>query len=357
MNRGGFSWKRFSGVSGAKSRLSRAIGVPLTKSGRQRKIGAAIGSLASGGKPGKAGAGCLILIVMLNLLGTSAAMLAGCGLAGLRRNTSSIETTEGYKWRKAGFSPEEAKVWLDFEFSLEDAKKWREAGKNRVYVSLQSRVEDAKKWKDAGFVPEEAGWWITGNVSTEKAIAFKNMPSSEAERKQLKEEIQGWINAGIPFIRFPEWAKRQFTPKSAGIWYGFGYTPEEADDELAEQKRVVKTGFDMNNVYTSNALKEISPYSVKGKYFYIDHVEGIQLLDQFSGIYSIGTFNHHPCFVLLKFKGQDAPTPGSKTKAKAKGAGVFKYTSALGSYQTIPVLEVIAMKNQRTVNPFWPDVD
>lgn len=40
MNRGGFSWKRFLGISGAKSNLSRKIGIPLTKGGRQRKAGA-----------------------------------------------------------------------------------------------------------------------------------------------------------------------------------------------------------------------------------------------------------------------------------------------------------------------------
>lgn len=43
MNRGGFSWKRLLGVSAAKSRISRKIGVPLTRSGRQRKFGAAAG--------------------------------------------------------------------------------------------------------------------------------------------------------------------------------------------------------------------------------------------------------------------------------------------------------------------------
>lgn len=37
MNRGGFSWKRFFGISSAKSKLSRKIGVPFTKGGRQRK--------------------------------------------------------------------------------------------------------------------------------------------------------------------------------------------------------------------------------------------------------------------------------------------------------------------------------
>ena len=43
MNRGGFSWKRLVGISGMKSRISRNIGVPLSSSGRQRKLGAATG--------------------------------------------------------------------------------------------------------------------------------------------------------------------------------------------------------------------------------------------------------------------------------------------------------------------------
>jgi hypothetical protein len=45
MNKGGFSWKRLMGISQAKSRISRKIGIPLTKSGRQRKFGAAVGCL------------------------------------------------------------------------------------------------------------------------------------------------------------------------------------------------------------------------------------------------------------------------------------------------------------------------
>jgi hypothetical protein len=45
MDKGGFSWKRLLGVSQAKARLSRKIGIPLTRSGRQRKIGAAMGCL------------------------------------------------------------------------------------------------------------------------------------------------------------------------------------------------------------------------------------------------------------------------------------------------------------------------
>ena len=40
MNKGGFSWRRFVGISAFKARISRKIGIPLTRSGRQRKLGA-----------------------------------------------------------------------------------------------------------------------------------------------------------------------------------------------------------------------------------------------------------------------------------------------------------------------------
>ncbi len=39
MNRGGFSFKRAVGITKAKQRISRSTGIPLTKSGRQRKAG------------------------------------------------------------------------------------------------------------------------------------------------------------------------------------------------------------------------------------------------------------------------------------------------------------------------------
>jgi len=38
-----FSWRRALGVSQAQARLSRQIGIPLSRSGRQRKIGRSVG--------------------------------------------------------------------------------------------------------------------------------------------------------------------------------------------------------------------------------------------------------------------------------------------------------------------------
>lgn len=41
-----FSWKRAVGISGAKGRISRQLGIPVTRSGRERKLG----RMMTGGK-------------------------------------------------------------------------------------------------------------------------------------------------------------------------------------------------------------------------------------------------------------------------------------------------------------------
>ena len=53
-NRGGFSWKRATGVTRTKQRISRSTGIPLTNSGRQRKVGAMM-----------TGGGCLLPLLTL----------------------------------------------------------------------------------------------------------------------------------------------------------------------------------------------------------------------------------------------------------------------------------------------------
>lgn len=54
MNKGGFSWKRAVGITKAKQKISRSTGIPLTKSGRQRKIGKVV-----------TGGGCLLPVVLV----------------------------------------------------------------------------------------------------------------------------------------------------------------------------------------------------------------------------------------------------------------------------------------------------
>jgi hypothetical protein len=64
MRKGGFSWRRYVGISGAKARMSRKIGIPLSRSGRQQKIGRIV-----------TGGGCALPAVLL--AATAALVAAG----------------------------------------------------------------------------------------------------------------------------------------------------------------------------------------------------------------------------------------------------------------------------------------
>jgi hypothetical protein len=59
-----FSWKRALGISAFKGRLSRQLGIPLTRSGRQRKVGRMLGC-------------CIPLAMILGGLGSVLAWMLG----------------------------------------------------------------------------------------------------------------------------------------------------------------------------------------------------------------------------------------------------------------------------------------
>jgi len=80
MGFGGFSWKRAAGISSAKAKISKSIGIPLTKGGRQRKLGAFLGgnllgavvpasskktSTTNDSSSGCVGCGCLSLLIFM----------------------------------------------------------------------------------------------------------------------------------------------------------------------------------------------------------------------------------------------------------------------------------------------------
>jgi hypothetical protein len=56
-NLGGFSLNRALGITRAKAQFSRATGIPLTRSGRERKIGSLV-----------TGQGCLVWLLILAAL-------------------------------------------------------------------------------------------------------------------------------------------------------------------------------------------------------------------------------------------------------------------------------------------------
>lgn len=45
-----FSWKRFLGISGVKTKIARKTGVPTTKGGLEKKIGSVILNILLGKK-------------------------------------------------------------------------------------------------------------------------------------------------------------------------------------------------------------------------------------------------------------------------------------------------------------------
>jgi len=66
-NRGGFSWKRALGVTKIRRQISKKTGIPITKSGRQRKIG----KIVTGG-------GCLLPVSLFLTVIVLLTILAAC---------------------------------------------------------------------------------------------------------------------------------------------------------------------------------------------------------------------------------------------------------------------------------------
>ena len=61
-NYGGFSWRRLTGITVAKSRISRTTGIPWTRSGRQRKVGDLC-------------CGCVLAVIVLVVAGVAMAVV------------------------------------------------------------------------------------------------------------------------------------------------------------------------------------------------------------------------------------------------------------------------------------------
>jgi len=91
-----FSWRRALGISAAKGRLSRQLGVPLTRSGRQRKAGRQLG--------------CVVLLAIL--LGSG--LITSVALAGIVQHTSA-EPSPATPLPTVTLPPELDRVLRDYE--------------------------------------------------------------------------------------------------------------------------------------------------------------------------------------------------------------------------------------------------
>ena len=129
------------------------------------------------------------------------------------------------KLRGAGISPDEAVEWINifpkdenFERIVESVVAWKKAGFTPAEAKeLKEYFEDASEariWLDAGFSPEQA-------------VKLKKQGLKPLEAKKLVSE--GWEEYDFSEEEVNEWKSRGFIPSDAYMWKLYGVTPEQAD--------------------------------------------------------------------------------------------------------------------------------
>jgi hypothetical protein len=199
MNKGGFSWKRVTGITRVKSSISRTTGVPLTKSGRQRKIGGAV-----------TGGGCLLnaalIITLISLIIISFSFISCLKIenSATKTNTENKLKINDYDNRLKEFS----------QFMLDYANSTAKTGQD--IVDLDDKRVEAAKIKDY-----------------EKTKAYYQM-----EMDKIEEEINS--------------LSKIYVPKIAKKYYGYVL------DGITKYKQCLSYVFTTNNNYD-----ESKAYSLK----------------------------------------------------------------------------------------------
>jgi phosphatidylserine/phosphatidylglycerophosphate/cardiolipin synthase-like enzyme len=163
MNKGGFSWNRLLGITKMKQRISRKTGIPMTRSGRQRKAGAA--------------AGCLIPILsVIAVIVLATVILSGCGPSATQAATSqspSSGTQVEYFFTRAQQYPEQA---LESEIST---------AKSTLDIAIYSLTK--KDIVDAIIAAKKRG--VSVRIITDRI---------EAKSKAQETQLQLLKSVGIP---------------------------------------------------------------------------------------------------------------------------------------------------------------
>jgi len=163
--------------------------------------------------------------------------------------------TGAYKWRDAGFTPDEAAQWyVNLFTTVKEASKWRMAG---------FKPDEAKQWRDTGFgslhtahnwhkvglAPDEAAKWRKNRVDPGSAYRLHQSGFAPGEEWGAvgiaPEEAERWSNRfwyalavrwyeqGFAVDEAEEWADHGFGPEKAADWRDHGYGPDEAVEWIA----------------------------------------------------------------------------------------------------------------------------
>lgn len=180
-NFGGFSWKRLLGISAAKSRVSRAIGIPLTAGGRRRKLGASI----------------------FNTVGPVAGALAAAGI-GVAAKAA----------RASGTGPSDAVKKLAHQAQIEARKtgkkeRWQStfiyfenAERHQHQVVLATNTDSVREAIQSGLV--ETGF--IGLHDAPKGISFgfslvdENLPPDGVVAQRFLANGHDWVTAWTKYI-------------------------------------------------------------------------------------------------------------------------------------------------------------
>ena len=161
-----FSWKRASGISGMKGKISRKTGIPLTKSGRQRKIGRATGCCF------------MILIVGLASLVLISFLWNEVSAKELDNNRfSTLTTLSGKQYKNVKFIKREGSRLSIIHSS------------GGTWVSVYDLSEDVRKQLELPFLEEFR--------KEEKKIQQRQQKKIERQKKALEQRRREWANLPI----------------------------------------------------------------------------------------------------------------------------------------------------------------
>jgi len=136
-------------------------------------------------------------------------------------------------WKQAGFGGDfEIRLWREQGFSPKEAKSWHQAG-----VASRLAAESKKLQLDPTVVADYV------KVGINKAKSIRNWSKAEIEpdlAKTWSEELPDKESVAIQFIKLgiskPKEAKKWLSifsmPWDAAAWHQFGYTPEEATEQI-----------------------------------------------------------------------------------------------------------------------------
>lgn len=87
-------------------------------------------------------------------------------------------------WRNRGFSLEEAKKWYEAGFYPDDASDWKAVAEGKEEPEEREAAEEvarycAPDWRDAGFTHDEAATYVEAKIDVAAAIARRRVTSAD----------------------------------------------------------------------------------------------------------------------------------------------------------------------------------